>query len=538
MAANGKLAKSSLKALPARWSNKGKVEHLRSDAADSLSRAMSRAVADTGANFQVWSAYRSYDDQVAMLKQNYTKTRYKGKANSSDRIFQGVRWVKKSGRPNTATPGLSNHGNGLAVDIHHGPIQEWMKSKGRSYGWDWSEGRRNGENWHFVYSPSRDSFKSEGYLDHAAVQKIVGADVDGKIGTGTVKAIKAWQKANGLEADGKVGPATKAKMGLSGKGGSAPVSTPSAPAPGKSDGATVTIGDLPDVESGKASPNKHTGRVDPRDGKSYGIKHITVHWWGLPSGQAFDGIVNHLCNKSAQVSAHYVISPTRVAQIVDEKDSSWANGNRVANFESITIECDPNDVLGTLPVLAALIKDIRGRHGDLPIFPHQHWTSTQCPGDYLPHLDAVDQMARAGKAVVTPGKPASKPSPSKGAGKLKVDGRMGTKSSKALQRFLNSRVKTRKLAVDGRLGPESYRSLQEYLGSTPVDGAISHQSYKHTELGNGISPNGWRYTGRGSKGSKVVEKLQKWVGVGQDGVWYEGTTAALQRKLNEHGVGV
>src|SRR5699024_2280526 len=78
----------------------------------------------------------------------------------------------------------------------------------------------------------------------------------------------------------------------------------------------------------------------------------------------------------------------------------------------------------------------------------------------------------------------------------------------------------------------------EYLGSTPVDGAISHQSYKHTELGNGISPNGWRYTGRGSKGSKVVEKLQKWVGVGQDGVWYEGTTAALQRKLNEHGVGM
>ena len=133
MAANGKLAKSALKALPARWSNKGKAEHLRSDAADSLSRAMSRAVADTGANFQVWSAYRSYDDQVAMLKQNYTKTRYKGKAKSSDRIFQGVRWVKKSGRPNTATPGLSNHGSGLAVDIHHGPIQEWMKRSGRAH---------------------------------------------------------------------------------------------------------------------------------------------------------------------------------------------------------------------------------------------------------------------------------------------------------------------------------------------------------------------------------------------------------------------
>src|SRR5699024_2310250 len=184
-----------------------------------------------------------------------------GKAKSSDRIFQGVRWVKKSGRPNTATPGLSNHGNGLAVDIHHGPIQEWMKSKGRSYGWDWAEGRRNGENWHFVYSHSRDSFKSEGYLDHAAVQKAIGAEVDGK-----------------------VGPATKKAMGLSGKGESAPA--PSAPAPTapSSDGDKLTLVDLPEVETGKTSPNKNTDR------RGHEVQHITVHWWGNPSGQSFDGI--------------------------------------------------------------------------------------------------------------------------------------------------------------------------------------------------------------------------------------------------------
>src|SRR5690625_4905970 len=144
-----------------------------------------------------------------------------------------------------------------------------MKGKGKSYGWDWSEGRRNGENWHFVYMPSRDSFKSEGYLDHAAVQKAVGAEVDGKIGTGTVKAIKAWQKKNGLEVDGKVGPATKKAMGLSGKGESAPA--PSAPAPTapSSDGDKLTLVDLPEVETGKTSPNKnrseeHTSELQSR----------------------------------------------------------------------------------------------------------------------------------------------------------------------------------------------------------------------------------------------------------------------------------
>ena len=47
------------------------------------------------------------------------------------------------------------------------------------------------------------------------------------------------------------------------------------------------------------------------------------------------------------------------------------------------------------------------RWGDLPIYPHQHWTSTECPGEYLPHLDAVDDLARTGKTVVnTPTKPA------------------------------------------------------------------------------------------------------------------------------------
>ena len=61
---------------------------------------------------------------------------------------------------------------------------------------------------------------------------------------------------------------------------------------------------------------------------------------------------------------------------------------------------------------------------------------------------------------------------------------------------------------------------------------IEHQSYRHTELGNGISPNGWVFSGRKSKGSKTMRRLQARVGVAQDGVVYEGTTKALQKALN------
>ena len=414
---------------------------------------------------------------------------------------------------NAAAPGFSNHGSGLAVDIHPGPIQEVFKSDGPAWGWSWDEGRDNGENWHFVFVGGN-RYADRGWLDHAWVQKVVGAEVDGKIGTGTVEKIKAYQREHGLEADGIVGPGTKKVM--LGKGSVAPA--PSGPAGGTSKPVPAPSSDLPalpEVETSKTSPNKNTDR------RGHDITSITVHWWGTPSGQSFDGIVNWLCDPKAQVSAHYVINPSRVARIVDEEHRSWANGNADGNSSSITIECDPNDIPGTLPVLAALIADIRSRHGDLPIYPHKHWTSTQCPGDYLPHLDAVDKAARTGKAIApSPGtsKPAPKPK------KVDEDGRLGRETVKALQGILG-------VTQDGRAGTNTWKALQTLLGTT-VDGFVSHQSYAAKELGNGVVPGAWRHTGRGSKGSKMVKALQKKLGVKADGIWYESTTAALQRAIN------
>lgn len=409
--ANGRIPTSSLAKLPLTFSNKREQEYLISAAYASLVRMMLRAVAETNTNFSVWDAYRSMAEQVAMLKLNYTRVS-RARSLSSDRSYGGSTWAKKAGRPLTASPGYSNHGNGLAVDIHPGPIQTWLKANAGRFGW---VNDVPSEPWHYSYlNPGSDQFRSEGLPNVAGMQKKLGIEADGKPGKDFVAAVKTFQKAHGLEVDGKAGPAT-AKAILSGKAESAPAPAPSAPAADaeviSGDETELELPDLPTIETGKTSPNSHTGRVDPKNGKTYGIKHITVHWWGEPSGQSFDGIVDHLCNKAAEVSAHYVISPTRVAQLVDEADSSWANGNRVANFESVTIECDPNDVLGTLPILAALIADIRSRHGDLPIYPHSHWTSTLCCGDYEPHLDAVDQLARTGKTIV------SKPSTALPSGK-------------------------------------------------------------------------------------------------------------------------
>ena len=134
MAANGRIPTAQLAALPDVFSNKRETEYLTKNAYASLVRMMLRATADTGSFFSVWDAYRSMAEQVEMLKRNYTRVD-RDREKSSDRSYGGSTWAKKSGRPLTASPGHSNHGNGLAVDIHPVAIQGWMTANAARFGW-------------------------------------------------------------------------------------------------------------------------------------------------------------------------------------------------------------------------------------------------------------------------------------------------------------------------------------------------------------------------------------------------------------------
>lgn len=382
--------------MPKAWSNKNEVERLRADAYESLTRMLNRAVAETGVNFNITSAYRTRAEQVALFKANYVYTGRTSKGQSTDRWFGDTVWRRKPDSVAVASPDLygtgtgANHTKGIAVDIVPAAIQQWLQGNGGRYGWDWAEGRRNGEPWHFVYKPERDQYKAEGLLDHAAVQRVVGAAVDGKIGTGTVEKIKAWQAAHGLTADGKVGPATKRAMGLSGKG------EPVAPVPDPPSTVPATAAPLT-IEVPGDSPNANQERF------GQDVETITFHWWGEPAGQTHDGTVAYLLKDRGGngTSAHYVVSPGRVSRCVPEEWTAWSSGKRAINRSDISVECDPNDPIGTLPTAASLLADLWTRHPDAVVHIHSDHVPTLCNGDYEDLMPDLIAMAK-GQTVDLP----------------------------------------------------------------------------------------------------------------------------------------
>ena len=132
----------------------------------------------------------------------------------------------------------------------------------------------------------------------------------------------------------------------------------------------------------KPSPNYTPAHLVPSVwGRKRTIEKIAIHWWGDPKkNPSFEGVVNVLTNPKRQASAHYVATGTghRVAQLVQEKDASWATNS--ANPFTISIECDPRARADDYEVVAELIADIWKRHGKIGLVPHRNYAPTVCPG--------------------------------------------------------------------------------------------------------------------------------------------------------------
>ncbi len=169
---------------------------------------LARGVGDIYPNGRI-SAYRTYEQQV-----------------EAKRIYGS----------NAATPGTSNHGLGLAVDLATQTMRTNLDRYGEQFGWakKWSDA--SWEWWHIKYragvwnggsgsgggSGTVATVLREGSSGPKveALQRALNANgahltVDGDYGPATKAAVKSYQASHGLTADGIAGPNTLRALNLS-----------------------------------------------------------------------------------------------------------------------------------------------------------------------------------------------------------------------------------------------------------------------------------------------------------------------------------
>jgi hypothetical protein len=137
---NGRIATKLLVSIPG-----GMLHHtaakaylrMRSEASKRHIKLEPTSTADT---------YRRYSVQLKTFLHRYDNTPRKG----VPKKYNGKLWWLKPGFAGAAVPGTSNHGWGLAIDLHS-PNQktiEWLLANADKYGFSWES---QSEPWHIRY---------------------------------------------------------------------------------------------------------------------------------------------------------------------------------------------------------------------------------------------------------------------------------------------------------------------------------------------------------------------------------------------------
>jgi LAS superfamily LD-carboxypeptidase LdcB len=249
--ANGQLADPPLAgfALPERPS--ALLHHLAARAFRAFfAEVRSRFGVELSASSTV-DCYRNYTVQRSTFLARYTTTPLEGRPTKR---WNGVTYWQRPGTAIAATPGTSNHGWGLAVDVavavplnggghtivgitSRRDVLQWMLDNAHRYGLSWEA---QSEPWHIRYNTgdripqavldyeaggtyivdairSNVQVGSKGKMVRRAqyaCQLITGAPatVDGDFGGQTDEAIRNFQRFFGLKDDGQVGPKTWAVL--------------------------------------------------------------------------------------------------------------------------------------------------------------------------------------------------------------------------------------------------------------------------------------------------------------------------------------
>ena len=276
----------------------------------------------------------------------------------------------------------------------------------------------------------------------------------------------------------------------------------------------------------KLSPHKNdsrnpsiTSRKHPTYNPSGKITKITIHH--MAGNLSVETCGNVFQRKEA--SANYGIgSDGRVGLYVEEKDRSWASSSYSNDFVAVTIEVANNSGAPNWTVsdtaynkLIDLCVDICKRNGIKKLnftgdasgnlTMHQYFIATACPGPYLKKRFA--EIANT------------------------VNARLGSGSSSS-ETTKPTETEDSSVTVDGQWGVDTTSYTQRYFGTT-VDGIVSNQLSNCKQYLPNAHSGSWRFVNKStSSGSPMIKKLQKLVGVTQDGLAGKDTVKALQKYLH------
>lgn len=222
----------------------------------------------------------------------------------------------------------------------------------------------------------------------------------------------------------------------------------------------------------KSSPN-YSSRA--KYGAGMKPTGVTIHHWGV-TGQKHDNVVNYLCRKGGNTSAHAVVSAGRVTQIVPYDKAAWHAGSSKGNGTTIGIECRPEMSAGDWQTLVEYCADLEEQFGSLDYYRHSDWKATACPGKYGPKLDDLVKAVNAEHARRKKA-PAKKPStstsaPSTSTSSVKILQR-STKYDATVQRWqewLNAMFPSYSdLDEDGYFGPATEKVTKEFQRRVGLD---------------------------------------------------------------------
>ena len=103
-------------------------------AAEAFNRMYDQA-ATTGIKLRNIGDYRSFDAQLGLFKQRYALEDL-GRKPTVTRTYENATWYLKPGMAPCSTPGKSNHGLGLAIDLDvtSGKVLDWLCANAPTYG--------------------------------------------------------------------------------------------------------------------------------------------------------------------------------------------------------------------------------------------------------------------------------------------------------------------------------------------------------------------------------------------------------------------